>query len=251
MNTKFLLLALGIAGLTGCATSYKTGQTPDDVYFSPTPKYEEKETVKDEEENRDNNYYDYRDRAARLKSSNYRRWNSLDNPYYFDGYSYSPSYNYRYNYSYGYSYNYNPYIYNNTGYYGNTFGYGGYSNGYCPYPTTSYGGPRNTGYTYQPKYNAPRGGGSTGYRNNGYSNTNNVPPSKGSSGTFGGAVLNRVFSSSNTNSNSNNNSNSNSSSPVRTYEPASSSGNSGSGSGSSGSSGGGGGGVSRPPRNGG
>jgi hypothetical protein len=165
MNTKFLLLAFGIAGLTGCATSYKTGQTPDDVYFSPAPKYVEKETVKEERENREDGYYDYRDRAVRLKTGNYRRWNSLDNPYYFDGYSYSPSNNYRYNYSYGYSYNYNPYSYNNSGYYGNNYGYGGYSNSYCPYPTpnrNTYSNYGNAGY--QPKYQAPRGGGNTGYR---------------------------------------------------------------------------------------
>lgn len=239
MNAKFLLLAVGIAGLTGCATSYKTGQTPDDVYFSPAPKYVEKEVVK-EEENRQDNYYDYRDRATRMKTTNYRRWNSLDDPYYFDGYSYSPSYNFRYNYSYGYSYHYNPFAYN-----GNHYGYGGYC---CCYNNTGYGytpirpsyhpGPNYAYVPAKPKYVAPRGGGTTGYGNNTYSNTNNNSKS--------GTGLGRVFNSSSNNSNSSSN-NSSSSQPVRTYEPSSSSSNSGS-SGSSSNSGGGT--VTRPARNG-
>lgn len=249
MNAKFLLLAVGIAGLTSCATSYKTGQTPDDVYFSPAPKYVEKEVVK-EEENRQDNYYDYRDRAARMKTTNYRRWNSLDDPYYFDSYSYSPSYNYKYNYSYGYSYNYNPFAFNTSGYYGNHYGYGGYcccynntGYGYTPIRPTYYG---NNGYSYtpvKPQYTAPRGGGTTGYGSGNYSNTNNNSKS--------GGGLGRIFngSSSSNSNNSNSNSNSSSSTPVRTYEPSSSSSSSNSTPSSSSSSSGGGT-VTRPARNG-
>ena len=36
MNSKFLLIAFSFAGFIGCTTSYKAGQTPDDVYYSPT-----------------------------------------------------------------------------------------------------------------------------------------------------------------------------------------------------------------------
>lgn len=39
MNSKFLLIAFSIAGFIGCTTSYKSGQTPDDVYYSPTRPY--------------------------------------------------------------------------------------------------------------------------------------------------------------------------------------------------------------------
>ena len=35
MNSKILLLALFVAALSSCTTAYKTGQTPDDVYYSP------------------------------------------------------------------------------------------------------------------------------------------------------------------------------------------------------------------------
>ena len=36
MKSKILLLALIVAVLSSCTTAYKTGQTPDDVYYSPT-----------------------------------------------------------------------------------------------------------------------------------------------------------------------------------------------------------------------
>ena len=35
MKSQILLLALTVAALSSCTTAYKTGQTPDDVYFSP------------------------------------------------------------------------------------------------------------------------------------------------------------------------------------------------------------------------
>jgi hypothetical protein len=36
MKSSVLLLALVVAALSSCTTAYKTGQTPDDVYYSPT-----------------------------------------------------------------------------------------------------------------------------------------------------------------------------------------------------------------------
>ncbi|MEO7802141.1 MAG: hypothetical protein ABIR81_09085 [Ginsengibacter sp.] len=38
MSTKYLLGFLLIAGITSCSTSYRTTQTPDDVYYSPVAK---------------------------------------------------------------------------------------------------------------------------------------------------------------------------------------------------------------------
>jgi uncharacterized lipoprotein len=35
MKTKLLLLAVSVAVFSSCSTMYKTGQTPDDVYYSP------------------------------------------------------------------------------------------------------------------------------------------------------------------------------------------------------------------------
>jgi hypothetical protein len=271
MNTKILLLALGVAGLTSCATSYKTGQTPDDVYYSPAPKVEATNNDRDDDRSSRRNgdeYYDFRDRAGRMKSVDYRRWSSLDDPYYFDNFTFSPAYNYRFNYAYGYSYNLTPFAFNN--FYGTNPGWWGgpaggvggfngggfvnapagvvYSNAYCPIPT---GGNNNNVIvggvrTPQPQYNAPRGGGSYGYNNSRYNNTNSGSGGKGTfsngnnGNTGGGGLIRRVFS----DNNSGGNNNSGGSNPVRSYSPSSSGG-------SSGGSGGGGGGVSRPVRNGG
>jgi hypothetical protein len=35
MKYKILLFGIMAAVLTGCASTYKAGQTPDDVYYSP------------------------------------------------------------------------------------------------------------------------------------------------------------------------------------------------------------------------
>ena len=35
MQSKTLLLAISVAAFSSCSTAYKTGQTPDDVYYSP------------------------------------------------------------------------------------------------------------------------------------------------------------------------------------------------------------------------
>jgi hypothetical protein len=35
MYTKLLLIALSVATFSSCSTAYKSGQTPDDVYYSP------------------------------------------------------------------------------------------------------------------------------------------------------------------------------------------------------------------------
>ncbi|MBK8951779.1 MAG: hypothetical protein IPM85_05095 [Chitinophagaceae bacterium] len=41
MKPQLLLLALTVAALSSCTTAYKTGQTPDDVYYSPLPQRDE------------------------------------------------------------------------------------------------------------------------------------------------------------------------------------------------------------------
>jgi hypothetical protein len=35
MQSKTLLIALSVVAFSSCSTAYKTGQTPDDVYYSP------------------------------------------------------------------------------------------------------------------------------------------------------------------------------------------------------------------------
>jgi hypothetical protein len=103
MNIKILLAALVIGSVTSCSTAYRSGQTPDDVYYSPVRAIEERE---EREEKRDR-YEDasdrYEEREIRMASRD-RRWRDMNNDY---DYRYSP-----YLYGYNYGYYYNPYYYN-------------------------------------------------------------------------------------------------------------------------------------------
>ena len=104
MNIKILLIAVVFSGLASCSTAYKSGQTPDDVYYSPVRVIEEKKKKK--EEVRTNTRYDSYENRAIVMSTRDRRWRDLD-----DDYDYNCSYDpYRYGYNHGYYYN--PYYYN-------------------------------------------------------------------------------------------------------------------------------------------
>lgn len=115
MKSASFLLALTVIILSSCSTAYKTGQTPDDVYFSPaTPKDEYVRTEKTQERNsRNDDYYD--DRYLRMKVRNRYRWNDFNDWYGYERYGFG------YNYLYG-SYN-NPY---------NSWNY--WQNPYCAAP---------------------------------------------------------------------------------------------------------------------
>ena len=240
MKRQILLLAITAAALSSCTTAYKTGQTPDDVYFSPARPQDEYVRTEEKQEYRyDDDYYD--DRYLRMKVHNYSRWNYLDDWYAYDRYSY------RYNYYYG-SY-YNPYT---------SWNY--YHNPYCHNNNVIIYNPKQTNVVANvPK---PRNFNLSSYTNTNYNNANsNVRMNSYKPGTAGRPVYNttntnsgrglsntvkQIFSgSSNNNNRSDNNSNS---SPTRTYTPSNSgsSGSSGSSSGSSGSSSG----ATRPSRGG-
>ena len=81
MKTRILLLAISAAFLSSCGTMYKSGQTPDDVYYSPG---REQAAVVNREEDpetrRDNNDAYTDDRYLRMKSSN-QRWSAFDDDY--------------------------------------------------------------------------------------------------------------------------------------------------------------------------
>jgi uncharacterized membrane protein YgcG len=84
MKRQILLLAITAAALSSCTTAYKTGQTPDDVYFSPTRPQDEYVRVKEKEETRhryDDEYYD--DRYLRMSTKTVQ-WSSLDDWYAVD-----------------------------------------------------------------------------------------------------------------------------------------------------------------------
>ena len=249
MKRQILLLAITAAALSSCTTAYKTGQTPDDVYFSPTRPQDEYVRVEEKEDPRyDEQYYD--DRYLRMKVQNRTQWNTLD-----DWYSYE---------RYGYSYN--PY-YHNYGYYYNPYtSWNYYYNPYCRNNVIAY----YPGQTVHPgqinvAQNAPkpRSFNLASYTNTGYNNANsNVKMNSYKKGTSKPVYNNRntndgfsntlklIFNSGNTNS-----TNSSYSPPSRSYSPSSSSSSSSSsspgssGSSSSGSSSGGGG-ATRPSRGG-
>lgn len=95
---KTLLLICSIALFASCSTAYKSGQTPDDVYFSK-PK-----VVVDETARYEKHVDSYEDRQIRMAIYD-QRWRTLDYNYDYDC-RYNP-----YNYGYNYGYYYNPYYY--------------------------------------------------------------------------------------------------------------------------------------------
>lgn len=247
MPRQILLLAIVItAAISSCTTAYKTGQTPDDVYYSPARPQEEYVRVDDRDDRNyryDDEYYD--DRYLRMKVRNRNRWNDLNDWYYYDRYSYS------YNYYYG-SWN-NPY--NSWHYYNNPYYCCCNTHVYVPKGPINYNiaKPRNfslSGYTNTNNNNsnaginvkAPRTGTSRPVFNNSNSNAQKKSNSSGV-----GSTIRRLFTSGSNNNSNSDNSNS-SGSTNRTYNPSSSSSSSSGSSGSS--SGNSGGGVSRPNRGG-
>ena len=227
MNRKLLLISISLVTLCSCSSVYKSGQTPDDVYFSPIRTgYDEARKEDDKKSDDTDRYQTIEDRQIRMGINN-RRWRTLDN---YD-YSYNPYY-----YGYNYSYYYNPF--------------------YCHTPVYN----PVVVVVNNPKNTTPRKVNLGGY-NSGYNNTNTavIPKNSGTkynsrpANTYNnsnsglGKILGKVLSpgSSSNNSNSSSNSSSNNSTN-RSYTPSSSSGSSSGGSKSSSS----GGSVSRPARNG-
>lgn len=111
MNLKILLFAFSAVIGSSCSTTYKSGQTPDDVYYSPAKPIVEKEVVT--EEKREQTRIVKREYADRqiVMSIHDPRWRLFSDDY--DAY-YDP---YRYGYSCGYYYN--PYYYPSPVYFTN------------------------------------------------------------------------------------------------------------------------------------
>lgn len=114
MKSFLPLLSLTLL-VASCTTAYKTGQTPDDVYFSPEQPQEEYVRVEKKEDRqyrstpqyREEDYYSYDDRYLRMKVRNRNRWTYLDN----DFYSYNPYAYQWYNNGFYYSNPWNSYSY--------------------------------------------------------------------------------------------------------------------------------------------
>ena len=220
MNIKILLLALSAAAVSSCSTAYRSGQTPDDVYYSPARVAEE--DYRQEQKKDEVKHYTYKDRQIQMSVYD-RRWRDFDDDY---DYRYDP---YHYGYSYGYYYN--PY--------------------YCYYPVyitnVAISNPKNT---------VPRMTNLGSYNNTVYSiqntktgNSNFMStPRPYNNSNSANNYIRRILSSPAPEYNNSTNNSSNTTSPdnnTRSYTPSSSS--SSSGSSSSGSSGTP---VSRPGRGG-
>jgi uncharacterized membrane protein YgcG len=215
MKTKILLFALSAAVFSSCSTAYKSGQTPDDVYYSPERPIEVR-TENDRDQVRYKQPVDY---EITMSIRDYR-WRDFREDYNYEN---SP-----YNYTctkYNYGYYYNPYYYPWAIYTGKVT----YSK---PVNTTPRMVSLNSYTGYNSRVAAGKTSGMITWSNPSYQyNNSNRSSSRTESRRF---ILPSI--------------NSSSSNETRTYSPSSNSGSSrGSSSGGSGSSGGS---VSRPGRGG-
>lgn len=253
MGTRILLFALALAGFSSCAT-YRTGQTPDDVYYSPAREVNTYATVDRDEDNRlsynDRNledrrlrqqirdprlryYEDYYWDSPRYGSWGWNTWNSPYNTWGWNNYNY-----------WGSGYGWNNY-YGHGGYYNNYWGYGykGYPN-YIIIPGGNnlivVAGPGAPSHSSSFRYSSPVqrfsnagsnffNGKTNSGNNSRYFNNSN---SGGRTGFFGGGSNNNSSSNSNWNTGSSSSSSS-SGTGSRSYSGGSSSGSSSSSSSSS------------------
>ncbi len=199
---------------TSCTTAYKSGQTPDDVYFSPERPQEAYVRIEKQEESNRYDEADYRDdRYLRMRVRN-RRWSTLEDDYFY--YSYRPVY-------YG-----NPYFYNNPW---NSHLY--WNHLYNPYYN-------NVVIINQksPTYKGPRTFNMNVFNNPGATSTTNpkgirvTSPSgnKARSSSGSGGILREIFGGSGNASSSSSSGSSNAGSPKNSGSGNSSSGSSGTGS---------------------
>lgn len=233
MKTKLLLLAVSAAAFSSCSTMYKTGQTPDDVYYSPARVISEgQQDNRDEVRQEPEKNYSTDDRTIRMGINDYR-YRSLNNDYSYSPYSFYNQHSY-----YGSNYyNGNYYNGNLNHFYYNDYYYNPYYNAYPVYVTPA----------THIKNSTPRMTNLNGYTHNNYNNTNNplipvsgVRPMKQTAvGTSAlGNILNKVFTpSTNNNNNYNNKTSNNNTERTYTPPPANNTNSSSSGSSSSSSSG--------------
>lgn len=241
MRLYILFLALAALTLGSCTTAYKTGQTPDDVYYSPVRPQDEYVVTEQQD---DRFYYGgnqdyYTDRYLRMRMTNPYRWSALDD-YYFN----------------------NPYVYNYYGMYNNWYSpwnsywaWNSYCNPYYISPIIIKNPVRfqqipSRAVVFNPKsyLNTGPQTSSTNFKNNSAGGSYYSPGYNGGSGTRYNNSNNSSRNYNYSNSNSNNNSRSytpSNSTPTRSYNPSSSSSSSSSSGRSSSSSSSA---PSRPPR---
>ena len=185
MKRNFLLTIFLAILLASCSSAYKSGQTPDDVYYSPTRETKKEETKK---QNEKDEYASADDNYLHMKVRSYNRWNTIDDYSYWN----DTRYNYQCNCN-CYNYGYNPYI--KTSY--------GWNNWYLQTNNSLY----NPYYTLIPYKNPTIYTGNTtasnikAYSNTKFSNTNNTyNPKTGTNNSVGngfGNLVKKAFSSNN------------------------------------------------------
>lgn len=227
MKTNLLISIITIGLLTSCSSMYKSGQTPDDVYYSPVNGVAEEKRYEDNSQTEDDNY-------LRMKVRNNYRWSRIDDySYWYDSrYNFNNCNNY-YSNNWGSHYNNNwngnnfNYFnswsnnsfnncncncgYNNGFYSNNFFGNNGWGNWNSPFYVITYKNPNIYSGTTNGSF-------VKAYRNKSYNNTNTIYTGKSgtssSISTFGG-LFKKVFTSSNGSSGSSTGSYDR---PVRTYD---------------------------------
>lgn len=217
MKIKHLLMLCLAAAFSSCSTAYRTGQTPDDVYYSPAP---QENTYVTKATDEDKNSYSYRNQedadirrgiedpvyrsgiTFSMGIGNYSPYsifpyspysNPFYNPYGYNYYGYDPFSPYAYN-PYGFKGGLSPYSYGLSPYY--AYGLSPYYNPYFPilYSTGDLRVNTNTGAR---KYNLNVYNNNTGNNRTG----TNVQPIRStgtgttqpSTGTGVGNVIRRVF----------------------------------------------------------
>lgn len=252
MKTKILPGIFIVILFSSCSSLYRSGQTPDDVYYSPAREitYREETTRKEEERViRESDVASIDDQYLRMKIRN-RRWSSLDDFDYWNDSRYYHGHNCNCNGTLNYVYLDGRYYPVRT--WNNPYNvYSSINNPY--YPVVYYKDPRYNGggsvKVTPPKVNTGRPL-LSGYKNDNYNNTNSTTSNRNGSYKI-------TFPQNNSNRNySNNNSNNSYQRTDRTYTPpattnssnnSSSNSNNSSGSSSSSSSSSSGT-VTRPPR---
>ncbi|MEY2596123.1 MAG: hypothetical protein RI965_1395 [Bacteroidota bacterium] len=178
--------------LMGCSVAYRSGQTPDDVYFSPA-RNNSSYVITDDEDGYGGGRYNaaavpMEDRYLRMKSFSRSRWGLFDddyaywnNPYwnnrsYFDLYSYSGNIGFN-NFSLG-----NPFMFNPISYY------------YSPFSPMYYGQPLVVLNTFKTTV-APKNSGPRVYNMSNY----NPPRASYNTSKFGNSSIGGSYNNSNNN----------------------------------------------------
>lgn len=179
MKSRILLLAAVAIGVSSCSTMYKSGQTPDDLYYSPAPQQriannnDNDDGYSDNQSNQeyvnvqtdqDRTAYSGDDNYLRMKVRNRAMWSAFDDYAMYDA-MYSPYYGSSFGLGLGFGYNpysfyspfsslyYSPYSYYGGLGWGGLYGYNSFYNPYLYNPYYGYGGYYYPGAIYGGKGN--------------------------------------------------------------------------------------------------